>query len=121
MKDEVFDLEKDKELADKYQLAAHLNLAMCNLKLKKYNEAKDSCLLALGFDEKNEKGLFRLGQAYMGMGDNEEAIKSFEKVTEINPNNKDASNQVTLCKQRIKESRTKEKALYSKMMSAFSS
>ena len=36
---------------------------------------------------------------------------------EINKENKDASNQILLCKQKIKESNTKEKALYSKMLS----
>lgn len=120
LKDEVFDLEKDKENGDKLQLAAYLNLAMCNLKLKNYNDAKDACKKALEFDAKNEKGLFRLGQALTGMGDYDEAIKSFEQVVENNAENKDAHNQILSCKQKIKESKTKEKALYSKMMSAFS-
>lgn len=119
--EEVFDLEKDKEYADKLQLAAHLNLSMCNLKLKNYNESRDNCKKVLEFDAKNEKGLFRMGQSYMGMGDFEEAIKFFEKVTEVNADNKDAPNQIVSCRQKIKESKTKEKALYSKMMSAFSS
>lgn len=120
LKDEVFDLEKDKENADKLQLAAYLNLAMCNLKLKNFNDAKDACNSALKFDPKNEKGLFRLGQAYTGMGEYDEAIKNFEQVVENNSENKDAANQILGCKQKIKESKTKEKALYSKMMSAFS-
>ncbi len=119
--EEVFDLEKDKETADKLQLAAHLNLSMCNLKLKNYNDSRDNCKNVLKFDAKNEKGLFRMAQSLMGMGDYDEAIKFFEQVIEVNAENKDASNQILSCKQKIKESKTKEKALYSKMMSAFSS
>lgn len=116
---EVFDLEKDKEYADKLQLAAYLNLAMCNLKLKSFNEALEVCKKAIELDDKNEKGLFRMAQAYTGMGDFDEAIKYFEKVLQLNAENKDASNQILLCKQKIKENKTKEKALYSKMMAAF--
>jgi len=116
---EVFDLEKDKEHADKLQLAAYLNLAMCNLKLKNFNDALEVCKKALELDEKNEKGLFRMAQSYLGTGDYDEAIKYFEKVLEFNAENKDATNQILSCKQKIKENKTKEKALYSKMMSAF--
>lgn len=118
---EVFDLEKDTENSQKLQLAAHLNLAMCNLKLKNYSEALVACKKALELDEKNEKGLFRMAQAYSGMGEYDEAIKNFQLVLECNADNKDASNQILTCKQKIKENKSKEKALYSKMMSAFSS
>jgi len=120
LKDEVFDLDSDKERAVKLQLAAQLNLAMCYLKLKMFSEARDAAKAALVFDEKNEKGLFRLAQAFMGMGENEEAIKNFEKVIEMNAENRDATHQIALCKQKIKENKSREKAMYSKMMSAFS-
>ncbi len=93
---------------------------MCFLKLKKYSEARDASKAALVFDEKNEKGLFRLAQAYMGIGENEDAIKQFEKVVEMNAENKEATNQIALCKQKIKENKNREKAMYSKMMAAFS-
>lgn len=52
------------EEADKRKsllLAAHLNLAMCYLKLKEDYEACKSCDEALQLDPKNEKGLFRRG------------------------------------------------------------
>jgi len=55
MKDE--DGEKRKSLV----LAAHLNLAMCYLKLAEDVDACRSCDEALSLDPKNEKGLFRRG------------------------------------------------------------
>jgi len=42
-------------------LAAHLNLAMCYLKLSEDVDACRSCDDALALDPKNEKGLFRRG------------------------------------------------------------
>lgn len=112
LENEVFDLEKDKEYADKLQLAANLNLAMCNLKLKNYSEALEACKKALKLDEKNEKGMFRMAQAYSGIGDYDEAVKCFENVLENNSENRDAQNQILLCKQKIKENKTKEKRRY---------
>lgn len=42
-------------------LAAHLNLAMCHLKLNDSFSGKTECDKALEMDEKNEKALFRRG------------------------------------------------------------
>jgi len=42
-------------------LAAHLNVAMCHLKLSEDSDACRSCDEALALDPKNEKGLFRRG------------------------------------------------------------
>lgn len=117
---EIFDLDADKEHADKLQVAANLNLAMCNLKLKNYSDALEACKSALKLEETNEKGLFRMGQAHSGLGNAEEAIETFEKVLKNNPENKDANNQILACKQKIKGDKIKEKALYSKMMAGFS-
>ena len=42
-------------------LAAHLNLAMCHLKMSEDLEACQSCDEALALDLRSEKGLFRRG------------------------------------------------------------
>ena len=56
MKDEAG--EKRKSLL----LAAHLNVAMCALKVNNHFETRKHCDEALELDPKNEKGLFRRGQ-----------------------------------------------------------
>lgn len=115
LQNEVYDLEEQQTKSNKLQLAAHLNLGASFLKLKEYRNAMESCEKALALEAKNEKGLFRLGQAYFGMGEEEKAIGQFNKVLEVNPANKDASNQILLCKKKIKENSEKEKQMYSRM------
>ena len=41
-------------------------------------------------DKNNYKALFRLGEAYYKLNDKENAIKYFEKVLELNPNDIEA-------------------------------
>jgi FK506-binding protein 4/5 len=120
LQNEVYDLEEEKASANKFLLAAHLNLAACYLKTKEFKNAIESCNKALELDAKNEKGLFRMAQAYFGLTEFQDAIKYFNQVLETNPGNKDASNQVALCQQKVKEYHQKEKAMYSKMFSALS-
>lgn len=108
-------MEEEKSLSKKLQLAAHLNLAVGFLKLKEYCHSLESCEKALILEPKNEKGLFRMGQSYSGMGKQQEAIDIFKTVLELNPSNNDASNQILLCKQKLKEISEKEKEYYTKM------
>ena len=42
-------------------LAAHLNVAMCEIKLGQYHKVKDHCDKALDLDPQNEKAFFRRG------------------------------------------------------------
>jgi len=106
---------KDEKLAerDALVLAAYLNQAMCCLKLNEYNITRDHCLKALEIDPKNEKGLFRMGQALLGMHEPESAKKQFETILQSDSNNKAASNQVVICNARIREQHQKDKKLYS--------
>lgn len=53
--------EKAKE-RESLLLAAHLNQAMCCLKVNDFSATRDHCTKALEMDPKNEKGLFRMGQ-----------------------------------------------------------
>jgi hypothetical protein len=48
-----------------------------------------------------------------------EAIKDFNRVLEVDPNNKAAKNQITLCQQALKKIKEKEKKTYAGMFAKF--
>lgn len=120
MEHEVYDKDEQKEKSKQLQLAARLNIAACHLKLKSYRQCIDSCNKALELDSRNEKSLFRMAQAYQGECEFDEAIKYYNKVLEVNADNKEAAHSISICRQKIKEYSQKEKALYSKMFASLS-
>ena len=90
---------------------------MCCLKTNENFKAIESCEKALKLEENNEKALFRIAQANLSLGNFDESIKLFNKVLEVNKENKDASKQILNAKQKLKEFNEREKKLYSKMFS----
>lgn len=108
---------KDDEAQERNQLllAAHLNIAMCNLKVSSFCEAEQECDEALKIDPKNVKAIFRRGQSLLERCEFERALEDFNKVLELEPSNKAARNQITLCRQRQKEAYAREKQLYACM------
>ncbi|KAK2147711.1 hypothetical protein LSH36_540g01046, partial [Paralvinella palmiformis] len=110
---------EEKEKCNSLLLAGHLNLAMCCLKLGQDHDAMDHCDKALELDPKSEKGLFRRGSARMAMKDYPEAIEDFNKVLELDPNNKAAKNQVLVANAKIREVREREKKIYAGMFQKF--
>ncbi|XP_053111372.1 peptidyl-prolyl cis-trans isomerase FKBP4 isoform X1 [Hemicordylus capensis] len=101
--------------AKSLRLAAHLNLAMCHLKLKEYSQALENCNKALELDSSNEKGLFRRGEARLAVNDFELARSDFQKVLQLYPSNKAAKAQLAICQQRIREQHEREKKMYANM------
>lgn len=93
-------------------LASYLNLGLCYLKTEQYLLAKDYCNKALAIDPNNEKALFRRGQAYLALASPEIAIKDFEEVVRIEPNNTAAVKQITACNNLKKKQFAAEKKLY---------
>ncbi|CAI5664323.1 unnamed protein product [Oreochromis niloticus] len=111
--------EEDEKKAKSLQLAAHLNLAMCFLKLQEPNKALEHCDKSMELDASNEKALFRRGEALFGMNEFEKARDDFQKVLQLYPANKAAKNQVLLCQKRIKEQHEKDKRIYANMFQKF--
>lgn len=100
-------------------IAVHSNLALCYLKLKEHFDAKNSATSALELDPKNEKALFRRGQALLALGEAELAVKDFTEVLNLDPNNKAAQSQLATCQQTIREQLKKEKKIYANMFEKF--
>lgn len=111
--------EEDEKKAKALRLAAHLNLAMCYLKMNEPSPALDSCDKALELDSANEKALFRRGEALFAMKEFERAKDDFQRVTQLYPSNKAAKSQVAMCQKRIKEQHEKDKRIYANMFQKF--
>ncbi|XP_040894802.1 peptidyl-prolyl cis-trans isomerase FKBP4 [Toxotes jaculatrix] len=111
--------EEDDKKAKALRLAAHLNLAMCFLKLQEPNQALENCDKALELDASNEKALFRRGEALFGMKEFDRARDDFQRVVQLYPANKAAKSQVVLCQKRIKEQHEKDKRIYANMFQKF--
>ncbi|KAE8296352.1 Peptidyl-prolyl cis-trans isomerase FKBP4 [Larimichthys crocea] len=111
--------EEDEKKAKALRLAAHLNLAMCYLKLQEPNQALESCDKALELDASNEKALFRKGEALFGMKEFDRAKDDFQQVVQLYPANKAAKSQVVLCQKRLKEQHEKDKRIYANMFQKF--
>lgn len=63
---------------------------MCQLKLKQFAAAKQSCNMAIELNEKNEKAWFRLMQACKDLDEAPEALQAGLKVLHLNPKNANA-------------------------------
>ncbi|XP_035207177.1 peptidyl-prolyl cis-trans isomerase FKBP4-like [Stegodyphus dumicola] len=110
----------DSENSRKFLLiAGYLNMALCFLKLENYLDAVKVCDKALELDPKNEKALFRRGQAKMSMSDCAEALQDFETLCSINPSNKAARNSVIICQEKIRNQNLKDRSIYNNMFEKF--
>ncbi|KAM6937714.1 peptidyl-prolyl cis-trans isomerase FKBP4 isoform 1-T1 [Xenentodon cancila] len=110
---------EDEKKANALQLAAHLNLAMCYLKMQEPNQALENCDKALEMDSSSEKALFRRGEALFSMKEFDRARDDFQRVVQLYPGNKAAKSQVAICQKRIKEQHEKDKRIYANMFQKF--
>ncbi|XP_069489545.1 peptidyl-prolyl cis-trans isomerase FKBP5 isoform X2 [Ambystoma mexicanum] len=111
--------EAERKTSQGFLLAAFLNLAMCNIKLKEYMQAVECCEKALGLDHANEKGLYRRGEARLLMNEFELARLDFERVLEVNPHNKAAKSQIVVCQKKAKEHNERDRIIYANMFQKF--
>ncbi len=80
---------------------------------------RHACDEVLRLDANNIKALFRRGQASLALGEIENALKDFNRIHELEPENKAAINQITICKHKIKEHTEREKKMYAGMFDKF--
>ncbi|CAH1395756.1 unnamed protein product [Nezara viridula] len=121
---EILDYKNDFQGAEQAEaksllLAANLNISMCQLKLKNYLAVRKVCDKILEEDSQNVKGLFRRGQAYLGLNEPQLAKTDFEAVLAAEPENKAVPPQIAICNAKLKEIRSKEKKMYANMFEKF--
>ncbi|XP_076450205.1 peptidyl-prolyl cis-trans isomerase FKBP4-like isoform X2 [Babylonia areolata] len=104
------DLQGDQGL-DRHHLllAAHLNLALCHLKLNHLSQVETECSRALELDSHSVKALFRRGQARLLRCEYSRAVEDFGKVLEFEPGNRAALTQLSACRQRQCQAYLQEK------------
>lgn len=112
-------LGDEESKAKALRLAAHLNLAACYLKMKEFILAYENCDKALELDSNSEKGLFRHGEAMLGVNEFEQARTDFQKVLQLYPNNKAAKTQIAVCQKKLKEQHEKDRKIYGNMFQKF--
>lgn len=96
-------------------VACQSNIAMCYLKLGRWDEAAKSASEALKMDPKSSKSFFRRGVARLEMKDFGEAKEDFDAVLRIEPDNADAKNKLVETREREKAHQTKMAAGFKKM------
>ncbi|XP_038605336.1 peptidyl-prolyl cis-trans isomerase FKBP5 [Tachyglossus aculeatus] len=111
--------EHESKASESFLLAAFLNLAMCYLKLREYPRTIECCEKALGLDRANEKGLYRRGKARLLMNEFDLAIEDFEQVLKVNPQNRAARLQISVCQRKAKEHNERDRKVYANMFKKF--
>ncbi|XP_049282677.1 FK506-binding protein 59 isoform X1 [Anopheles funestus] len=105
--------------ADAVKLAIYLNKILCHQKMHNHDEAKLACVEALQIDSKSVKALYRQGMSNLALEDLDRALRDFSAVLEIEPENKAALNQVSICKHKIKAYNDQQKKVFANMFTKF--
>nr|XP_048327993.1 serine/threonine-protein phosphatase 5 isoform X1 [Ziziphus jujuba var. spinosa] len=77
------------------------NRAFAHLKLEEYGSAIQDASMAIEVDPKYSKGYYRRGAALLAMGKFKEALKDFQQLKKICPNDPDASKKLKECEKAV--------------------
>jgi len=108
------------ELACDYEkvlIAGWLNCALINLKMAENTECIKNCDKVLAKAPDNVKALYRKAQALQKRKDFEEAVEVYKRVCDVDSSNKAAAQSIAECREKLKQIREKERAVFSKMFS----
>lgn len=70
-------------------------------------------------DKSNEKALYRRGEARLLRNEFSLAMADFQQVLQVNPANRAARAQISICQGQIKEHHEKDKRIYANMFQKF--
>ncbi|XP_034701450.1 serine/threonine-protein phosphatase 5 isoform X2 [Vitis riparia] len=107
---EAFKAHKYSQAIDLYTRAIELhsqnavywaNRAFAHTKLEEYGSAIQDASKAIEVDLKYSKGYYRRGAAYLAMGKFKEALKDFQQVKKLCPNDPDATKKLKECEKAV--------------------
>ncbi|CAA7408594.1 unnamed protein product [Spirodela intermedia] len=84
------------------------NRAFAHTKLEEYGSAVQDATKAIEVDPKYSKGYYRRGAAYLAMGKFKEALKDFQQLKRICPNDPDAAKKLKECEKAVQKIRFEE-------------
>ncbi|MQL85986.1 hypothetical protein Taro_018521 [Colocasia esculenta] len=84
------------------------NRAFAHTKLEEYGSAVQDATKAIEIDPKYSKGYYRRGAAYLAMGKFKEALKDFQQLKRICPNDPDAAKKLKECEKSVQKIRFEE-------------
>ncbi|KAG2615776.1 serine/threonine-protein phosphatase 5-like [Panicum virgatum] len=114
---EAFKANKFSQAIELYSQAIELNSsnavywanrAFAHTKLEEYGSAVQDATNAIEIDPRYSKGYYRRGAAYLAMGKFKEALKDFQQVKKICPNDPDASRKLKECEKAVQKIRFEE-------------
>ncbi|TYK21148.1 serine/threonine-protein phosphatase 5 [Cucumis melo var. makuwa] len=107
---EAFKAHKYAQAIDLYTQAIELNgqnavywanRAFAHTKLEEYGSAIQDASKAIEIDPKYSKGYYRRGAAFLAMGKLKEALKDFQQLKKICPNDPDAAKKLKECEKAV--------------------
>lgn len=104
--------EKQREQLKFFSNILYSNAALCKIKAKSWFEALKITEEGLKNSMDDVKLLYRKGQCLSGLHEFSKARQVFEKILEIQPENQEAKQQISLCEQREKSEKEIEKRKY---------
>ncbi|KAM3877715.1 peptidyl-prolyl cis-trans isomerase FKBP5 [Diretmus argenteus] len=111
-------MEQQKKIQD-FLLTSQNNLALCFLRLKEYSHVVENCNKVIELDGRNEKALYRRGEARLLRNEFSLAMGDFQHVLQINNSNRAARAQISICQRKIREHHEQDKRIYANMFQKF--
>jgi len=102
------------EVTKEIDLPCHGNIAQCYLKEKDFKKALEHANKVLEIEKDNAKGLWRRGEAYIGLTEVEKAVEDFKAAMAIQPTDKGIQQSLKKAQQASQEIKAKEKDMWKK-------
>ncbi|XP_030214770.1 peptidyl-prolyl cis-trans isomerase FKBP5 isoform X5 [Gadus morhua] len=111
--------EEQQRKIQEFLLLSQLNLALCYLRLQEFSHVVDNCNKVIELDATNEKALYRRGEARLCRNEFSLAMADFRQVLQVNPLNRAARAQITICQHKVREHQERDKKIYANMFQKF--